>query len=79
MIMSATPSLAAKTPRVGVGVFIIDSRNKFLLGLRKGSHGAGNYPWLPYLYFTRSLHPSFTSIAHGVDTRVSNFVHAHAC
>ncbi|OQD73283.1 hypothetical protein PENDEC_c016G04861 [Penicillium decumbens] len=30
-------------PKVGVGVFAINSEGKFLLGERKGSHGAGTW------------------------------------
>ena len=28
-------------PKVGVGVFVLDNLNQFILGKRKGSHGAG--------------------------------------
>lgn len=28
-------------PKVGVGVFALNSEGKFILGERKGSHGAG--------------------------------------
>lgn len=38
--MAAT---ADKIPRVGVGVFILNSSNKFVFGRRKGSHGAGSW------------------------------------
>jgi 8-oxo-dGTP diphosphatase len=30
-------------PQVGVGVFVLDSLNQFILGKRKGSHGAGKW------------------------------------
>ena len=32
-----------KYPRVGVGVMIINDKNEVLLGLRHGSHGAGEW------------------------------------
>ncbi|MFC1641025.1 NUDIX hydrolase [Patescibacteria group bacterium] len=32
-----------QTPKVGVHVFIRDSSGNFLIGKRKGSHGAGTY------------------------------------
>lgn len=31
-------------PTVGVGVFIFNSQGQFVVGERKGSHGAGTYP-----------------------------------
>ena len=35
---------ASQIPRIGVGVFIVDpATNKFILGKRKGSHGAGTW------------------------------------
>ncbi|EJD38898.1 hypothetical protein AURDEDRAFT_116329 [Auricularia subglabra TFB-10046 SS5] len=32
-----------KHPRVGVGAFVFNGKGEFLLGLRKGSHGAGTW------------------------------------
>lgn len=34
-------------PKVGVGLFILNSEGKFLIGKRKGSHGAGEPTLLP--------------------------------
>lgn len=34
---------AAKNARVGVGVFILNDKNQFIIGKRKGSHGAGKF------------------------------------
>ncbi|KAF9632281.1 putative nudix protein [Lasiodiplodia theobromae] len=34
---------AAKNARVGVGVFILNDKNQFIIGKRKGSHGAGTW------------------------------------
>ncbi|POG81902.1 NUDIX hydrolase domain-like protein [Rhizophagus irregularis DAOM 181602=DAOM 197198] len=42
MSLSSTPNYSCKHPRVGVGVFVIRG-NKFLVGKRKGSHGAGTW------------------------------------
>lgn len=30
-------------PRVGVGVFVFNPQGQFIIGERKGSHGAGNF------------------------------------
>ncbi|KAJ5643188.1 uncharacterized protein N7484_005695 [Penicillium longicatenatum] len=30
-------------PRVGVGVFVVNTEGKFIIGKRKGSHGAGTW------------------------------------
>jgi 8-oxo-dGTP diphosphatase len=30
-------------PRIGVGVFVFNTKNEFLIGKRKGSHGSGTY------------------------------------
>lgn len=32
-----------KRPRVGVGVLILNEKNEVLMGLRKGSHGSGEW------------------------------------
>lgn len=32
---------ADRRPKVGVGVFVLDSNDAFLMGKRKGSNGAG--------------------------------------
>ncbi|KAF3394251.1 Nudix hydrolase 1 [Penicillium rolfsii] len=32
-----------KEPRIGVGVFVMNSKGKFVLGKRKGSHGANTW------------------------------------
>ncbi|KAK9893424.1 hypothetical protein P389DRAFT_198991 [Cystobasidium minutum MCA 4210] len=32
-----------RRPKVGVGVFVLNSKNEFLMGKRKGSNGAGTY------------------------------------
>ncbi|KAL1638593.1 hypothetical protein SLS58_008807 [Diplodia intermedia] len=37
------PHTASKNARVGVGVFILNDRNQFIIGKRKGSHGAGTW------------------------------------
>ncbi|KAL1618118.1 hypothetical protein SLS54_007357 [Diplodia seriata] len=37
------PHTASKNVRVGVGVFILNGRNQFIIGKRKGSHGAGTW------------------------------------
>lgn len=31
--------------RVGVGCFLVNSRGEFVVGVRKGSHGAGEFTW----------------------------------
>ncbi|KPI36918.1 Nudix hydrolase 1 [Cyphellophora attinorum] len=33
----------APTPKIGVGVFVFNTKNEFLIGKRKGSHGSGTY------------------------------------
>lgn len=38
---TAATATAAKNPRVGVAVFVVDDRNYILIGKRKGSNGAG--------------------------------------
>ncbi len=42
-IISFTDNNHKKYPRVGVGVMIQNDKNEVLLGLRKGSHGAGEW------------------------------------
>ena len=32
-----------KYPKVGIGVMILNDQNQVLLGLRQGSHGAGEW------------------------------------
>lgn len=52
---------ASQIPRIGIGVFIIDSKtHKFILGKRKGSHGAGTWA-LPGGHL--ELHESFETCA----------------
>lgn len=34
---------ASEIPRVGVGVFILNEKNEFIFGLRKGAHGTGTW------------------------------------
>lgn len=36
-------STIGQVPRVGVGVFILNDKNEFVFGRRKGSHGAGTW------------------------------------
>lgn len=36
-------SASEEIPRVGVGVFILNDKNDFIFGRRKGSHGAGTW------------------------------------
>ena len=38
-----TKQLNTMNPRVGVGVFVFNSQGQFIIGERKGSHGAGNF------------------------------------
>ena len=38
-----TKQLHTMNPRVGVGVFVFNSQGQFIIGERKGSHGAGNF------------------------------------
>ncbi|KAK5945555.1 hypothetical protein PMZ80_002760 [Knufia obscura] len=47
-------------PRVGVGVFILNSNNEFVFGKRKGSHGQGTWA-LPGGHL--ELHESFEECA----------------
>ena len=44
-----TKQLNTMNPRVGVGVFVFNSQGQFIIGERKGSHGAGNFahPTIP--------------------------------
>ncbi|OJD31703.1 nudix hydrolase 1 [Diplodia corticola] len=37
------PPSVSKNARVGVGVFILNDKNQFIIGKRKGSHGAGTW------------------------------------
>lgn len=42
MAERATPLAEGdRSPKVGVGVFVLNEQNDFLMGKRKGSHGAG--------------------------------------
>ena len=41
--MSITNVSASVIPRVGVGVFILNEKNEFVFGQRKGSHGQGTW------------------------------------
>lgn len=48
-------------PRVGVGVFVLNSKDEFVFGRRKGSHGAGTWS-LPGGHL--ELYESFEECAH---------------
>jgi hypothetical protein len=32
---------ADRRPKVGIGIFVLNEKNEFLMGRRKGSNGAG--------------------------------------
>ena len=42
-VMELNPQGVIPRPRVGIGVFIQNDKGEILLGLRKGSHGAGEW------------------------------------
>ena len=44
-------------PRVGVGVFVFNGDHQILIGLRKGSHGAGTSFLLSILFLTLTFWP----------------------
>lgn len=51
---------ASQIPRTGIAVFILNSKNKFIFGKRKGSHGQGTWA-LPGGHL--ELHESFEECA----------------
>lgn len=50
----------SQVPRIGVGVFVLNSKNEFVFGKRKGSHGHGTWA-LPGGHL--ELHESFEECA----------------
>ena len=51
-------------PRIGVGVFVVNPEGKFVLGKRKGSHGAGQYSTTPFLTIVISSNNEGKSLSH---------------
>ncbi|KAJ9651739.1 hypothetical protein H2198_009011 [Neophaeococcomyces mojaviensis] len=53
-------STSLQVPRIGVGVFVLNDKNQFIFGRRKGSHGAGTWA-LPGGHL--EMHESFEDCA----------------
>jgi hypothetical protein len=58
-----------KEPRIGVGVFVMNAEGKFVLGKRKGSHGASEslpLPIFPHYAFPYTSRRSKSSRAYHI-------------